>query len=117
MGRDPIDLQLLCGRVSHSPSSDLSAGIGQWAAIQLAAPSLGVEVYPINVRDPNEIERALAALARSTSIGLIATGSALTVTHRDLIVGAAARYNLPAIYYESSYPHSGGPGLLWSRFP
>jgi hypothetical protein len=75
------------------------------------------EVYPINVRHRNEIERALAALGRSTSIGLIATGSALTVTHRDLIVGAAARYNLPAIYYESSYPHSGGPGLLWSRFP
>ena len=86
----------------------LSAGIGQWAAIQSAAPSLGVEVYPINVREPNEIERALAALARSTNVGLIATGSALTVMHRDLIVGAAARYNLPAIYYESSYPHSGG---------
>jgi putative ABC transport system substrate-binding protein len=86
----------------------ISAGIGQWAAIQSVAPSLGVDIVAVNVRDPGEIERALATFVRPANSGLIATGSALTVVHRDLIIGLAARHKLPAVYYESSYAHAGG---------
>ena len=86
----------------------LSAGIGQFAAIQSMAPSLGVDVVPVNVRDPGEIERALAAFVRPANSGLIVTGSALTVIHRNLIIDVAARHKLPAVYYESSFAHAGG---------
>src|SRR5215469_15250292 len=63
----------------------ISAGIGQFGAIQAVAPSLGVEVSPVNVRDADEIERAIADFARSANAGLIITGSALAVVHRHLI--------------------------------
>ena len=86
----------------------LSAGIGQFAAIQSMAPSLGVDVVPVNVRDPGEIERALAAFVRPANSGLIVTGSALTVIHRNLIIDVAARHKLPAVYYSSSFAHAGG---------
>ena len=76
----------------------ITAGIGQFAAIQTAAPSLGVEASPINVRDAGEIESAVAAFARSANGGLIVTGSPLTALHRDLIVTLAARHKLPAVY-------------------
>ena len=74
----------------------ITAGIGQFAAIQSVAPSIGVEVSPINVRDAGEIERAITAFARAPNGGLILTGSALALVHRDLIVTLAARYKLPA---------------------
>ena len=86
----------------------ITAGIGQFAAIQTAAPSLGVEVSPVNVRDAGEIERAITAFARSGNGGLIVTGSPLTALHRDLIVTLAARHKLPAVYYERSYVTGGG---------
>src|SRR5262245_32000259 len=86
----------------------IPSGIGQWAAIQSAAPSLGTEPIPINVRDPGEIERALAAFAGGANGGLIATGSALAVVHRNLIVALAARHRLPAVYYERSWATGGG---------
>src|SRR5262249_18853266 len=76
----------------------ISAGLGQFAAIQSVAPSLGVEVTPINVRDPSEIERDVAAFARLPNGGLIVTGSALAAVHSGLIVTLAARHKLPAIY-------------------
>jgi putative ABC transport system substrate-binding protein len=63
----------------------ISAGIGQWGAIQTAAPSLGVELSPINVTDAAEIERAVAAFAHGSNGGLIVTGSGLAVVHRDLM--------------------------------
>jgi hypothetical protein len=69
---------------------------GQIGAIQAMAPSFGVEVTPVNVRDSGEIEHAIAAFARTSRDGLIVTGSALTVFHRDLIVTLAARYKLTA---------------------
>ena len=62
------------------------------------APSVGVEVSPIDLRDAGEIERAVAAFARSSNGGLITTASALTAIHRDLIFALAARHNLPAVY-------------------
>ena len=73
----------------------ISGGIGQFGAIQAVAPSLGVEVNPVNVRDPDEIERAIADFARSPNGGLIITGSALAFVHRHLIIALAAKHRLP----------------------
>ena len=67
----------------------LVSGIGQFAVIQSVAPSVGVEVTPVNVRDPGEIERTVTAFARVSNGGLIVTTSALTVVHRDLIIRLA----------------------------
>jgi putative ABC transport system substrate-binding protein len=86
----------------------ISAGIGQWSAIQAVAPSLAVEVVPVNMRDSAEIERTLATFARSVNGGLIVTGSALATTHRDLIIGLAALHKLPAVYYERLFVTAGG---------
>jgi putative ABC transport system substrate-binding protein len=88
----------------------ITAGIGQFAAIQSVAPSIGVEVSPVNVRDAGEIERAVTAFARAPNGGLILTGSALALVHRDLIVTLAARYKLPAVYWTRT-PVTGG-GLI-----
>jgi putative tryptophan/tyrosine transport system substrate-binding protein len=74
------------------------AGSAQFGVIQAMAPSLGVEVSPINVRDPSEIERAIAAFARSANGGLIVTGSATASLHRELIITLAAQHKLPAVY-------------------
>jgi putative tryptophan/tyrosine transport system substrate-binding protein len=73
------------------------AGIAQFGAIRARASSLGVDVSPIDVGDPREIERAVAALARSADAGLIVTASA-SEQHRYLIVSLAAQYKLPAVY-------------------
>jgi ABC-type uncharacterized transport system substrate-binding protein len=78
--------------------STVAAGIGQFAVIQSVAPSVGVEVSPINGRDAPEIERAIAAFARTSNGGLIVTSSALAGVHRDLIIALAARHKLPAVY-------------------
>ena len=86
----------------------LTAGIGQFAVIQSVAPSIGVEVSPINVRDAGEIERAVTAFARSSNGGLIVTGSALTFVRRNLIITLAARHKLPAVYYRRTYVTDGG---------
>jgi len=86
----------------------ISAGIGQFGAIQAVAPSLGVEVSPLNVRDADEIERAIAGFARSTNTGLIITGSALAVVHRHLIITLAAKHRLPAVYFQRTLVADGG---------
>jgi putative ABC transport system substrate-binding protein len=86
----------------------LSSGIGQFAAIQSVAPSLGVEVIPVNVRDAGEIERSVAAFARVSNGGLIVTGGPLSYVHGDLLVTLAARHKLPAIYLERSFIAAGG---------
>jgi putative tryptophan/tyrosine transport system substrate-binding protein len=85
-------------------------GIGQFAVIQSVAPSFGMEVSPINVRDAGEIERAVAAFARSSdgNSGLIVTASALVFPHRDLIVTLAARHKLPAVYFTRLFVANGG---------
>jgi putative ABC transport system substrate-binding protein len=83
-------------------------GIGQFAVIQAVAPSLGVEVNPINVRDASEIERAIAGFASSSNGGLIVTASALAVVHRDLIVTLAARHKLPVVYFQRQFVTGGG---------
>jgi ABC-type uncharacterized transport system substrate-binding protein len=74
------------------------SGTGQLAAIQAVSPSFSVELNPVDARDTVEMERAIAAFARSANGGLIVTGSAASVTHRKLIIALAARHRLPAVY-------------------
>jgi putative ABC transport system substrate-binding protein len=83
-------------------------GIGQFSAIQAVAPSLGVEVNPINLRDAGEIERAVAAFARSPDGGLVVTTSADATVHHDLIIALAARHKLPAVYGDRFSVTGGG---------
>jgi len=84
------------------------AGIGQWAIIQAVAQASGVELSPINLRDPSEIERAVTAFARAPSSGLIAVVSASSQFHRELIVSLAARHQLPAVYPYRFFVTGGG---------
>jgi putative tryptophan/tyrosine transport system substrate-binding protein len=86
----------------------ITAGVGLWGAIQTAAPSFGIEVSPVNVRDATEIERAITAFARGPNGGLIVTGSALSAAHRDRIVALAARHKLPAVYFTRQIVDGGG---------
>jgi putative ABC transport system substrate-binding protein len=83
-------------------------GIAQFAVIQSVAPSLGVEVIPINVRDAPEVERAVAAFGRSGNSGLIVTAGPLMAIYRDLIIALAARHKLPAVYAARFYVSDGG---------
>ena len=86
-------------------------GVGQWGAIQTAAPSFGVEVIPISVRDAAEIERAVTAFARSANAGMIVPGSGLAIAHRNMIALLAARYRLPTV--RSPVRYSWWPDFLW----
>jgi putative ABC transport system substrate-binding protein len=86
----------------------IGTGTSQFAVIQALAPSLRVEVSPVGVRDPGEIEQAVAAFARSPNGGLIVTAGAASTRHRDLIIALAARHKLPAVYYERNYVTAGG---------
>jgi len=93
--------------VLRDPS--LAAGIGQFAAIQaLASPSLGVELIPIDARDPTEMERAITAFAREPNGGLILTGSQGMATHRNRIIALALQHRLPNVHGFRYYPASGG---------
>src|SRR5262245_57643760 len=83
-------------------------GIGQFAVIQAVAPSLGMEVIPINVRDAPEIERTVAAFARGPDGGLIVSAGLLSVVHRGLIIKLAAEHKLPAVYYRRLFATGGG---------
>jgi putative tryptophan/tyrosine transport system substrate-binding protein len=85
-----------------------SAGIGQWGAIQAVAPSVRLLVSPVNVSDADEIERDLAAFARSSNGGLIVTSSPSAQLHRNRIVTLAARHRLPAVYYQRAFVTGGG---------
>ena len=87
---------------------DIAAGIGQFAVIQSMAPSVGIDVSPIDLREPAQIERAIARYAQSSNGGMIVTASAIAAVHLDLIIAAAARYKLPAIYVQRAYAAAGG---------
>jgi putative tryptophan/tyrosine transport system substrate-binding protein len=95
-------------RVAMIRDSTTAAGAGQFGAIQTAAPSVGVELSPIDVRDAGEIEHAVGAFARSPNGGLIVTGGPLAALHRDLVIALAARHNLPAIYFDRYFVAAGG---------
>jgi ABC-type uncharacterized transport system substrate-binding protein len=86
----------------------IASGIGQFGAVQAAAPALGVELSPIDVHDGREIERAVTAFARSPNGGLIVTAAPLATRHRDLIIGLANRYRLPAVYASRVFVTAGG---------
>ena len=94
----------------------IASGTGQWGALQSVAPSVGVEVSPLNLRDASETERAVTAFARSSNGGLIVAASTLAVVHRDLIVTLAARHKLPAVYSGRFFVTAGGltTGLIRS---
>ena len=84
------------------------SGTSQFAVIQAAAPSLGVEVKPVNMRDAEEIERGVTVFARSPGGGLVVAAGPAATRHRDLIVKLAAQHRLPAVYYERFFVAGGG---------
>src|SRR5262245_30317607 len=86
----------------------VAVGIGQFAAIQAVAPSLQVELSPVDVRDAGEIERAVTAFADRPNGALIVTASAFTAIHREAIIALARRHQLPAVYPFRYYITSGG---------
>jgi putative ABC transport system substrate-binding protein len=86
----------------------IASGIGQLAAIQGVAPALGIEVRPIGVRDPAEIENGVSALAGSLNAGLIVLAAPLSIVHRHLIIALAARHRLPTVYPLRLFVTNGG---------
>jgi putative ABC transport system substrate-binding protein len=84
------------------------AALVQFGIIQAMAPALRLEVSPINLRDTDEIEHAVAAFARTPNGGLILTASGAAIRHRDLVIALAARHKLPAVYWERFFVAAGG---------
>jgi putative ABC transport system substrate-binding protein len=95
-------------RVAVLRDPELTAGTGQFAVIQYVAPSVGMEVTAISMRGAREIEQDIAKFASSPNGGLILTASALSVLHRDLVVGLAAKNKLPAVYHRRYFVTGGG---------
>jgi putative tryptophan/tyrosine transport system substrate-binding protein len=103
-------------RVAVLRDAALSGGPVQFGVIQAVAPSLRVEVNPINLRDAGEIERAIAAFAGSPNGGLILTGGATSLLHGDLIITLVARHKLPAVYPYRHIVTGGGLIFYWANF-
>jgi putative ABC transport system substrate-binding protein len=95
-------------RVAVLRDSINASGIAQYSSIQSVAPSLKMEVSPINMRDASGIEQAVAAFAQTPNGGLIMTSGSLPTAHRDLIITLAARHKLPAVHVERFLAVSGG---------
>src|SRR5262249_29533125 len=109
--RDIFKEDIASGRVGRC-NQRRTAMIGYpprlWGATPPRTPATRTELRPIDVRDAGEIERALTAFSRSPNGGLILTGSAMAIAHRDLIIALAARHQLPAVYYEPYFGAAGG---------
>jgi putative tryptophan/tyrosine transport system substrate-binding protein len=86
----------------------IASGIGQFGAVQAVAPSLRVELSPVDVRDAREIERAVTAFAGIENGGLVVTASPSGTVHRELIIALAARHKLPAVYWDRVIVAAGG---------
>jgi len=86
----------------------VASGSGQFGAIQAVAPFLGMETNPIDARDAGDIERGITSLAGSSNAGLIVTANGATLVHRDLIIRLAAKFKLPAVYWQRVFATSGG---------
>jgi len=86
----------------------ITSGPGQFGAIQSVAPSFGLEITPLNVRDAGEIERVIVSFSHRENGGLVITGSALAVVHRNLIIELAAKHNLPAVYFADYFVRGNG---------
>jgi ABC-type uncharacterized transport system substrate-binding protein len=95
-------------RVAVFRDPSLASGGGQLGAIQSVAPSFGVELSPVGVRDAGEIERAVTAFARGSNGGLIVTGSTSARAHRELIIKLAGQHRLPAVYSDRVFVTGGG---------
>jgi putative ABC transport system substrate-binding protein len=92
--------------VIRNPS--ITSGTGQFGAIQAVAPSLGVELTPIDARDASGMEHGIAGFTRGSNGGLIVTASTSAALHRELIIGLAARHRLPAVYPIRVFATNGG---------
>ena len=86
----------------------VAAGPAQFGAAQTVAPSLGMELRPVDTRDAGEMERAITAFARGSNSGLLVTGSSSASLHRKLIIGLAAQHQLPAVYFNRLFVTAGG---------
>jgi putative ABC transport system substrate-binding protein len=95
-------------RVAVLRDATMGTSTSQFAAIQAVAPSLRVEVNPVNMREAGAIEHSVETFARAPNGGLIVTAVAAAVRHRDLIITLAARHKLPAVYYERFFVAAGG---------
>ena len=95
-------------RVAVLRVSAITASIGQFAVIQSVAPSIGLDVSVINMRDAQQIERDITRFASSPNGGLIVVGSGPAVVHQKLIVALAAQHKLPTVYYRRYFVTSGG---------
>jgi putative ABC transport system substrate-binding protein len=95
-------------RVGVIRDASNASGIGQFGAVQAVAPSFGVELYPIDVQDAGEIERAVADFAHGPNSELIVTSSTLALVHRELIIGLATRHRLPSVYNVPEFSTRGG---------
>jgi putative tryptophan/tyrosine transport system substrate-binding protein len=95
-------------RVAVLRDPAIASGIGQFAGVQALAPSLGVELTPVDVRDAGEIERAIMEFAGTPNGGLIVTSSALAARHRDRIIALAAKLRLPAVFSQRYLVTAGG---------
>jgi ABC-type uncharacterized transport system substrate-binding protein len=95
-------------RVAVLRDSAIASGPGQFGVLQAFAPSLGLELHPVELRDAGEIERSIKAFAQGGNGGLIVTGTPAATAHRELIIALAARNRLPAVYYSRFYCAAGG---------
>src|SRR5262245_35877529 len=95
-------------RAAFIQNPAVAAGPGQFGAIQAAAPSLGVEVRPVHVRDAGDAERAITAFARPSNGGLIVAAGTQNTVYRDVIIKLAARHRLPALYSDHAFAAEGG---------
>ena len=95
-------------RVAVIRDPETPQGVGQFSAVHSLAPSLGLDVSPVNAREPSEIERTLKAIAQVPNSGLIVTGSNIALVHRDLIIKLANQYKLPTVYPLRLFAVAGG---------
>ena len=95
-------------RVAVLLDPGLPSGPAQFNIVQAAASSLRMEVNPVNMRDPSEIERGVAAFAHAPNGGMIVTALGAATLHRELIITLASRHKLPAIYFERLFVAAGG---------
>jgi putative tryptophan/tyrosine transport system substrate-binding protein len=110
-GKWPELLKEIAPSVTHAAvlrDPTFAHGIGQFAVIQAAAPSVGIEVSAIDLRDPNQIEHAIGRFAQSPNGGLILAASGIGAANVNLVIAAAARYKLPAVYIQRPFVAAGG---------
>jgi putative ABC transport system substrate-binding protein len=110
-GKWPELLKEIAPSVTHAAvlrDPNFVAGIGQFAVIQAVAPSVGIEVSPIDLREPNQIEHAIATFAQSPNGGIILTAAGIAGANANLVIAAAARHKLPAVYIQRPFVAAGG---------